>query len=107
MKNPVFAIAKKKYKDCCEIYHLGKKKPQNALILMRSRYSAYALKLVDYIVKTTHKKNASFQKGLKAFKKDIEFFCENTLCKNLEILDFEEGQSLFPKGRSLNREDQG
>ena len=32
------------------------KQPQNALILMRSRYRAHAVGLVDYILKTTYKK---------------------------------------------------
>jgi len=35
-------------------YHKGKAKPGTALRLMRSRYSAYFFRLVDYLVETTH-----------------------------------------------------
>lgn len=35
-------------------YHHSKAKPATALQLMRSRYSAYYFRLVDYLVETTH-----------------------------------------------------
>lgn len=35
-------------------YHHGKAKPQTAEQLMRSRFSAYFFRLVDYLVETTH-----------------------------------------------------
>lgn len=38
---------------CCGRYHQGEKAP-TALALMRSRYSAFALGLTDYIRQTTH-----------------------------------------------------
>lgn len=38
---------------CCGRYHRGEKAP-TALLLMRSRYSAFALGLTDYIRDTTH-----------------------------------------------------
>ncbi|WP_392562685.1 YchJ family protein [Orbus sturtevantii] len=44
----------KSYKDCCEQYHLWQKNPPTAEILMRSRYSAYALHKADYLIKTWH-----------------------------------------------------
>ncbi len=40
------------YQDCCQPYHNNTKYPNNAEQLMRSRYSAYALNLIDYIIKT-------------------------------------------------------
>jgi SEC-C motif-containing protein len=42
------------YATCCEPFHLGRKKPETAEQLMRSRYSAYFFRLVDYLVSTTH-----------------------------------------------------
>ena len=87
MKRYVLVKVKKKYSKCCEKYHLGKSTCKNAQDLMRSRFSAYALKLSDYIIKTSHKKNPCFQKDLKTLKKDIESFCSETHFKNLEILD--------------------
>ena len=38
--------------QCCGRFHDGQQ-PANAEMLMRSRYSAYALGLVDYLVQTT------------------------------------------------------
>lgn len=41
------------YARCCEPWHLGAAAP-NAEALMRSRYSAYVLKLHDYLLATWH-----------------------------------------------------
>jgi SEC-C motif domain protein len=79
----------KLYKDCCEKYHLGKV-AENALILMRSRFSAYALGLSDYIIKTSHPKNPCFKQDLNSLRKEIINFCKTTSFENLEILKFEE-----------------
>ena len=42
------------YSDCCGRYHAGTLAPDNALVMMRSRYSAYVLKLEDYLLATWH-----------------------------------------------------
>ena len=42
------------YATCCMPFHHGKAKPATAEKLMRSRYSAYFFRLVDYLVDTTH-----------------------------------------------------
>ncbi|MEC5126812.1 YchJ family metal-binding protein [Verrucomicrobiales bacterium BCK34] len=42
------------YGQCCMLYHHGKKKPETAEQLMRSRYSAYFFRLIDYLIETTH-----------------------------------------------------
>ncbi len=77
------------YEGCCELYHLGEK-PDHALQLMRSRYSAYALKLPDYIMRTTHPLNPFFQKDKKAWEKKILNSYKDTKFLKLEILHFEE-----------------
>ena len=41
------------YADCCQPFHQQQALPQNAEQLMRSRYCAYTLKNIDYIVATT------------------------------------------------------
>ena len=51
------------YGICCKPYHNGKAKPDTAEQLMRSRYSAYFFRKVDYLVETTHPD--SRHKGLK------------------------------------------
>jgi len=43
-----------KYGVCCMPFHHRKGKPSTAEQLMRSRYSAYFFRLVDYLVETTH-----------------------------------------------------
>ena len=42
------------YIDCCQPYHQNKMLPPTPEALMRSRYSAYVLHLVDYLIDTTH-----------------------------------------------------
>lgn len=41
------------YADCCQPFHLHQAHPETAEALMRSRYSAYVLQQIDYIVETT------------------------------------------------------
>ena len=74
--------SKVKYKKCCKKYHDGVK-AKDALNLMKSRYSAFAVGKIDYIIKTS-----TFQKDyedLKAFSESCEF-------KKLEILEFIDGE---------------
>jgi SEC-C motif-containing protein len=80
----------KLYKECCEPYHLGIKLPESSLLLMRSRYSAYALQLADYIMDTTHPKNSGFQKDRKKWAAEILLFCKKTIFRDLKIEDFGE-----------------
>jgi len=73
----------KKYKKCCGIYHKGVN-PKDPLTLMKSRFSAFAIGKIDYIIKTS-----TFQKDfddLKSFSNSCEF-------KKLEILEFLDGSS--------------
>ena len=100
----------KPYAQCCASYHLGAI-PPTALLLMRSRYSAYALGLVDYILATTHPKHAEANTPPAQRKKQIQDFSENTRFKGLEILNFEEAlpfstvtfkATLIQKGRDAS-----
>jgi len=71
----------KAYADCCQQYHLNKTFPETAEQLMRSRYSAYALGLVDYIVNTTHP-----TKVTKSLSKEIAQGIDETEWLGLEIV---------------------
>jgi len=42
------------FADCCQPFLLGSKKANTAEALMRSRYSAYVVADVNYIIATTH-----------------------------------------------------
>jgi SEC-C motif-containing protein len=79
--------SQKIYSDCCQPYHQNAL-PKTALALMRSRYSAYALGLTDYIVQTTHPSNPNFKLSLEEWKKQIKQFSANTAFIGLEILEF-------------------
>ena len=58
------------YAACCLPFHHGKAKPETAEQLMRSRFSAYFFRLVDYLVDTTHPRTR--EPGLKrALEKTI------------------------------------
>ncbi len=82
--------SKQKYKKCCQVYHKGAN-PKTALLLMKSRYSAYAVGDANYIVKTTHENNADFSSEVKAWKQSIDSFTKTTDFLGLEILEFIEG----------------
>ncbi|MDD5359348.1 MAG: YchJ family metal-binding protein [Sulfurovaceae bacterium] len=81
-----------KYKKCCQAYHVGAN-PSNALALMRSRYSAFALRLVDYIIASTHPDNTEYTKDTKEWKKGIAEFCDNANFTGLEIIEFVDGEN--------------
>ncbi|MBL4607822.1 MAG: hypothetical protein JKY01_08350 [Pseudomonadales bacterium] len=42
------------FETCCEPFIIGSEKPDTAERLMRSRYTAYALKNEDYLIETWH-----------------------------------------------------
>ncbi len=80
-----------KYKKCCQIYHKGAK-PKTALLLMKSRYSAFAVGDASYIVKTTHENNVEFSSDVKAWQESIKSFTLSTQFLGLEILEFIDGE---------------
>jgi SEC-C motif-containing protein len=78
----------KLYTECCAPYHEGAI-PPTPLALMRSRYSAYALANVPYIIATTHPNHPDAALPAVQRKQQIKNFCRNTQFKGLEILDSE------------------
>jgi len=80
-----------KYKKCCSPYHKGIL-PSNALKLMRSRYSAYALHLAGYIIETTHPDNPDYTQKSETWGEAILDFCRNTRFTGLKIVDFIDGE---------------
>lgn len=92
MRCPCFSG--KSYKECCKPYHEGTA-AENALILMRSRYAAYALGLADYIIKTTHRTNPHTLSDLAAWKTQILDFSKNTQFVGLTIVEFTDGEIAY------------
>ncbi len=73
------------YAQCCEPFHVQGKAP-TAEALMRSRYSAFALKLVPYLVATTHPDART-----KTLKEEISLTCKRLVWIHLDVLDVWQG----------------
>lgn len=72
------------YQDCCGRFHASEQLPQTAEQLMRSRYAAYVLKNVPYIVETTVPRQQALL-NVQA----IQTWAENTQWLGLQILKTE------------------
>jgi SEC-C motif-containing protein len=77
--------SQKKYRECCAPFHLGAA-PENGLLLMRSRYSAYSLGLVKYIIETTHPQSRFYCTNKQEWEGEILEFCKATVFHDLLIL---------------------
>jgi SEC-C motif-containing protein len=84
--------SQKKYNECCRPYHEKTAHPQHAVALMRSRYSAYALGLADYIIETTHPDHPEMSLKIWEWREQILQFSRETEFLDLEILNSEEGK---------------
>lgn len=78
------------YPSCCGKYHSGAL-PDKAEALMRSRYSAYAKGLVEYIIETTDPSGPHFTEDLAAWRASILDFCRSTTFEKLEVIDQNQG----------------
>lgn len=79
------------YSNCCKKYHTGEKLPDTAEELMRSRYTAYAKGLVDYVVQTTHPDNPAAKEDIKTLRDDVRATCDKITWDKLVILGNENG----------------
>lgn len=70
------------YAECCQPYHLKNAIAKTPEQLMRSRYCAYALNLVDYLWETTHPAKRHLYS-----KADIESWARQNHWLRLEILN--------------------
>lgn len=77
----------KDYKECCKAFHTGEA-PKTPLELMRSRYSAYVLTLIDYLIDTD--KNTTLDD-----KNDIENFSKGVEWLGLKILSYKDNMVEF------------
>lgn len=91
--NPCPCCSMKEYDNCCKRFHEGSL-PENALQLMRSRYSAYVLNIPDYIIATTHPANPQYSEDKFSWKRSISQFSRISSFHKLEILDFKENKAL-------------
>lgn len=77
------------YHDCCYLYHSGEKKAPTAEVLMRSRFTAYALKKDNYLLETWT--------GSKC-PASINFDKEDAQWQRLEIVNIKKGRIKDTKG---------
>ena len=98
----------KPYETCCKPFHQGKL-PKTAQQLMRSRYSAYALNIPDYIIETTHPASPQYMGDRKLWAEKLSEFCVKSQFKKLEILSAHEHETtaivVFVAHMSHNQED--
>ena len=81
-----------KYKKCCGLYHKGLQ-PKNALLLMKSRYSAFATANSKYLIKTTHPNNPDYTTDIKKWRASLDLYCREVDFLSLEIIDFTDGEN--------------
>ena len=72
------------YESCCKPYHTNLSNPLTPVALMRSRYSAYVLQLIDYLLDTTHIANRYLHD-----RDAIGIWAKRNLWLGLEILEAE------------------
>ncbi|MGZ2370460.1 YchJ family protein [Ancylomarina sp. YFZ004] len=82
------------YEDCCGALHLGNRFAQTAEELMRSRYSAFALADVDYILRTYAPENRPDSE-----RSEIKQWASSVVWLGLQVLSTQKGKSGDQEGR--------
>ncbi len=77
--------SEKEYESCCEVYHLGTKKPETAELLMRARYSAFVKKQINFIGDTHTPGTEDFDLN------EATQWAETSTWKGLSILNTKQG----------------
>jgi SEC-C motif-containing protein len=75
----------KKYKRCCRPFHEGDAAPTPEA-LMRSRYAAYALGLVDYVLATTAPGGPGSHPDRDRWRSEVAEFSRRTRFVGLEVV---------------------
>ncbi len=86
MSRPCPCASRKPYDRCCGPFHAHAAWPETAEQLMRSRYSAYALGKVDYLIAT----RAEARRG-EENREELASYCKTVSCVGLKIVGREHG----------------
>ena len=78
--------SKKPYDRCCGPFHAGTAAPETAELLMRSRFSAYALGKVDYLITTRPEAKRGEED-----REELARYCKSVTCVGLKIVAKEKG----------------
>ena len=83
------------YRECCRPYHQGDKAAESPEWVLRSRYTAFAYRLPEYIIRTTDKTNSDYNtdKIKWARKLNKEQMFDSFKFVGLEVGDHEDGES--------------
>lgn len=88
--SPCHCNSAQSFADCCETYVAGKQKAPSPEALMRSRYSAFVLGAVDYLLQTSATENhAPNERAL------LEQSCANTHWLALKVIEAKENTVEF------------
>ncbi len=82
--------SKTSYLNCCKVFHDGKN-PETALELMKSRFTAFVVGNIDYIINTTHEENIEYSRDKSKWRDDIQDVVNSTDFNKLEIIEFIDG----------------
>ena len=88
-----YCCSGREFEDCCRPFIGGTAKPATALMLMRSRYTAYATIAVEYILRTTHPSVRKFHD-----REAIESWAKASSWQRLEIIAATNGSSTDKQG---------
>jgi SEC-C motif-containing protein len=88
--------SKLSFDKCCEPYLTGRKLPETPEKLMRSRFSAYATRQVDYLMATT-----CAEERTKIDREELVSYCRSVSCISLKIAKTEAGGSQDDAGTVL------
>ena len=59
------------YGECCGPFHKGDKTCQTMTDVLRTRYTAFSWRLIDYVIKTTHETCRDYREDKIAWAKDL------------------------------------
>jgi SEC-C motif-containing protein len=93
MSRPCPCTSKKPYDRCCGPFHAGTALPQTAEQLMRSRFSAYALGKVDYLISTRVDAKRADED-----REELLQYCKSVSCVGLKIISKEKGEKADDTG---------
>ena len=80
----------KLFKNCCEPYIKGDVTASTAETLMRSRYAAYCIQAIDYLIETTHISTRKFHS-----KTETQTFASQNQWVKLEIINISDDHVEF------------
>ncbi len=82
--------------ECCGRFVDGRQTPETAEQLMRSRFTAYCLKRVDYIVETTHPDTRT-----RNLNGEVAETADQLQWSNLQVLSTNQGQAKDKIGKVI------